>query len=65
MSYDDNVVRKSRVEVTVDDWAKDFDTDTADRFRTYKGKYPREGYEPGDDPFRIPKVERKPPPLRG
>ncbi len=51
--------------VTIYDFAEEFDTDTADRFRTYKGKYPREGYDKTrDNPFNYPSELRKPPPLR-
>lgn len=63
MSRDDNVIRKNKID-TFDETDDDYGSKTSDRFRTYRGKYPREGYKRGDDPFRIPKDERKPPPMR-
>ena len=68
MAYKDNVVRKQRVEPDdkICKLAKDFDVSTGDRFRTYRGEYPREGFIPGEtNPFVLPREDRKPPPLRG
>jgi len=68
MVYGDNVVRKQEVEPDNKQCkiARNFDVCTGDRFRTYKGVYPREGYTSGEtNPFNTPKVERKAPPLRG
>lgn len=58
-----NIVRRRYV--TIYDYAKEFDVDISDRFRAYRGKYPREGYDKTkDNPLLYPKDERKPPPLR-
>ena len=63
-SGSDSVIRKK--EKRISDFTDKFDLDTADRFRAYRGRYPREGYEKGEtNPLASPKVLRKPPPLRG
>jgi hypothetical protein len=50
---------------TVVSRSRAFDTETADRFRTYRGKYPREGYDvETTNPFAKPKDIRVPPPIR-
>jgi len=59
----DNVIKRGVSRIS--DFHREFDVDTADRFRSYRGKYPREGYVPGEtNPFSEPKDTKKPPPFR-
>jgi len=61
----DAVVRKRNI--TVCDFSREFDLDTADRARTFRnGEYPREGYVSGEtNPLVKPRRYRRPPPMRG
>lgn len=60
---DDNVIRRRTVRLS--DIHRTFDVDTADRFRSYRGKYPQEGYVPGtSNPFRELVDTKTPPPFR-
>lgn len=58
-----NIVKRRPTRIS--DFHREFDVDTADRFRTFRGKYPREGYVPGvTNPFLVPKDTKVPPPFR-
>jgi len=60
----DNVIKRKIKRIS--DFSDTFDTTTADRFRTYRGRFPREGYDRDTtNPLVTPKDLRKPPPLRG
>lgn len=68
MPNDDNVIRRKTDDADnqINKRARNFDLDSADRFRSFRGKYPREGYNKEEtNPLTVPKDERKAPPLRG